>query len=175
MNGHEWLFNFPVTIQYMCDTVGKGVHSGIIALSPTLINYIIDLILHQDLQDYPEVQVGANVHVSDLASADDIVILNSSYSEMKGLLETVNRHAAAVGMCINASKTKVMSAHIPGEQRQAVLLDGEPLEDVDKFMYLGSMFIANGQGTEEIRSRVNFARSAFSRLQSCLWSRREIS
>ncbi len=36
------------------------------------------------------------------------------------------------------------------------------------------MFVANGQGTEEIRSRINLALSAFSRLQSCLWSRREI-
>ncbi len=37
------------------------------------------------------------------------------------------------------------------------------------------MFVANSQGIEEIRSRINFARSAFPRLQSCLWSRREIS
>ncbi len=59
-----------------------------------------------------------------------------------------------------------MSALIPGEQRQAIPLDGEPLEDEDKFKYLGSMFVANGQGTEEIRSRINLARSAFSRLQS---------
>ncbi len=44
---------------------------------------------------------------------------------MQGLLEAVNRHGAAVGMRINASKTKVMSALIPGEQRQAVLLDGD--------------------------------------------------
>ncbi len=93
---------------------------------------------------------------------------------MQVLLEAVNRHVAAVGMRINTSKTKVMSAFIPGEQRQAFLLDGEPLEDVDKFKYLGSMFVANGQDTEEIRSRINLARSAFSRLQSCLWSRREI-
>ncbi len=111
----------------------------------------------------------------DLAYADGIVILSSSYSEMQGLLEAVNRHAAAVCMHINASKTKVMSALIPGEQRQAVQLDGEPLEDADKFKYLGSMFVANGQGTEEIRSRIHLARSAVSRLQSCLWSRREIS
>ncbi len=68
-----------------------------------------------------------------------------------------------------------MPALIPGEQRQAVLLYGELLESVDKFKYLGSMFVANGQGTEEIRSRINLARSAFSRLQSCLWSWIEIS
>ncbi len=29
------------------------------------------------------------------------------------------------------------------------------LEDVDMFKYLGSMCVANGQGTEEIRSRIN--------------------
>ncbi len=78
-------------------------------------------------------------------------------------------------MRINASKTKVVSALVPDEQRQAVLLDDEPLEDVEKLKYLGSMFVANSQGTEEIRSRINLACSAFSRLQSCLSSRREIS
>ncbi len=62
-------------------------------------------------------------------------------------------------MRINASKTKVMSALIPGEHRQAVLLDGESLEDVDKFKYLSSMVVANGQDIEEIRSRFYLARS----------------
>ncbi len=76
---------------------------------------------------------------------------------MQGLLEAVNRHAKAVGMHINASKTRVMPALIPGEQRQAVLLDGEPLEDFDKLKYLGSLFIANGQETEEKWSRSNLA------------------
>ncbi len=42
---------------------------------------------------------------------------------MQGLLEAVNRHAAAVGMRMNPSKTKVMSALIPGEQVKADLLD----------------------------------------------------
>ncbi len=50
--------------------------------------------------------------MSDLADADDIVLLSSSYSEMQGLFEAVSRHATAVGMRINASKTKVTSALI---------------------------------------------------------------
>ncbi len=61
------------------------IHSGVrqgCALSPILFDYIIEWILGQALQDYPGVQVGANVRVSDLAYADDIVILSSSYSEM---------------------------------------------------------------------------------------------
>ncbi len=58
---------------------------------------------------------------------------------MQGLLEAINRHAAALGMRIKALKTKVMSA---------VLLDGEPVEDIDKFKYLS---------TKEIRIRINLA------------------
>ncbi len=85
----------------------SGVRQGC-ALSPTLFNYIIDWILRQAQQDYPGVQVGANIPVSDLAYADDIVILSSSYSGMQGLLEALHRHAAAVAMRINASKTMVM-------------------------------------------------------------------
>ncbi len=70
---------------------------------------------------------------------------------------------------------KVISAHMPGDQSQTVLLNGEPLENVDKFKYLGSMFVANGQSTEDIRGRINLARSAFSRLQSCHLSWREMA
>ncbi len=43
------------------------------------------------------------------------------------------------------------------------------------FKYLGSTFIVNGQGTEETRSRIQLARSAFSRLHSYPWSRPDIS
>ncbi len=69
-----------------------GVRQGH-ALSPTLFNYIINRVLGQVLQDHPGVQVVVNAHVFDLAYADDNLILNSSYREMQGLLEAVNRHA----------------------------------------------------------------------------------
>ncbi len=62
-----------------------------------------------------------------------------------------------------------MSALIPDEQRQVAL------PDIDKFEYIDSMFVANGHGTEEIKSRINLFRSAFSRLQYKIWSRREMS
>ncbi len=93
---------------------------------------------------------------------------------MECLLESVNLNAAAVGIPIIAKKTKLISALIHGEQRQAVLLEGKALQDVNKFKYLGLMIVPNCQGTEEIRSRISFARSAFFRLHSCLWSQREI-
>ncbi len=42
-----------------------------------------------------------------------------------------------------------MSALMPGEQRQAVVLDNEPMEDVDKFKYLGSRFVANARAPRQ--------------------------
>ncbi len=113
--------------------------------APAFENHIIDWFLGQNLQDYHGVQAGANIHVPDLAYAEDFVIISSRYGETQCLTEVVNRHASAVGMCINALKTEVVSVLIPGEQRQAVLRDGEPFEDVDKFKYLGSVFVARAR------------------------------
>ncbi len=72
---------------------------------------MIEWILVQALQDYHGVQVGANVHVSDLAFSDDIVILHTSNREIRKLLEAVIHHIFTDGKCINAS----MSALIPGD------------------------------------------------------------
>ncbi len=82
--------------------IRSSVGQGWALLPTTLFNNIIDWILGQALQGYSGVQVGANVHVSDLAYADDIVLLSNSYIGMQSLLEAVNRHAT-VGMRINAS------------------------------------------------------------------------
>ncbi len=49
---------------------------------------------------------------------------------MQELLGAANRNTAAVDMRISASRTNGRSAIIPGEQRQAFLSNGEPLEEV---------------------------------------------
>ncbi len=143
----------------------SGVQHGC-SMLPVIYNYNINWILCQALQGHPVVQVSTNVHVSHL----DIVFLSKSYRGMQGLFKAVSRHGTAVSVHINASKTTAMAALIAGEQREAVLLEGEPLEDVDKFKYLGSMFVANAQGTEKIKS----TRFAFGSLKFCLWLRRGV-
>ncbi len=69
-------------------------------------------------------------------------------------LATVNSYAFAACMRNYASKTKVLQALIVCEQRQTVLLVGESLDDVDKF-------IAKDQCTKEVTNGINLARSLF--------------
>ncbi len=59
--------------------IRSGVFQGFV-LSPTLFNYIIDYILGQTLQGYAGVHVGTNVHVSNLAYADEIMLLSNNYA-----------------------------------------------------------------------------------------------
>ncbi len=92
------------------DSLPFEIHSGVrqgCALSPTLFNYIIDWILRQALQDYPGVPVGATVHVSDLAYADDIVILSSSYSEMQDQGQQSSLMSSAKPSCLTVSHLRM--------------------------------------------------------------------
>ncbi len=68
-----------------------------------------------------------------------------------------------------------MSPLTPDEQRQAILHNGEPLEDDHKFKYSCWRLISNARGTKEVRSRIKLTHIAFSRLHFCFLSRREIS
>ncbi len=120
----------------------------------------LDPAFDKDVQDCLGVQVGTNAHVSDLVYADDILPLNNYNTEMHSVREEFHRHVAGVGMRLNVSKPKAFALN---EQYQADLLDDEPLGVVEKFKNRGKMPIANGQGTEEAISKLNFVSSAFSR------------
>ncbi len=48
------------------------------------------------------------------------------------------------------------------------------MEEVESFKYLGSSFTATDQAKDEISGRIGLVRSAFTRLKTTLWSRREI-
>ncbi len=61
--------------------------------------------------------------------ANDIVLQGNSYREKRGLLGAVHTMPQLFAMQINASKGKTISALIPSEQRQAILLDSETFED----------------------------------------------
>ncbi len=144
-------------------------------MSPTLFNYAIDFVLERALRGSQGVQVGENLYLTDLTYANDIALLGDSAEAVQDALDNIDRFAKVVGRRIDASKTKVMSTQPRPGTQHTINLGGMPLEEVESFKYLGFSFTATGQAKDEISGRIGLARSAFARLKSALWSRRDIS
>ena len=121
------------------------------------------------------VQIGPHSHLTDLAYADDLVLFGCSFEAVEKALQDVCKFARMAGLEINASKTKVMASLVPSDQHSTITLEGQPIEEVDSFVYLGSKCMMTGQGSMDVDRRISLARYAFSSLQKSLWSRREIS
>ncbi len=112
--------------------VNTGVRQGC-PLSPTLFNFVVDWILRNALAGAPGVQLSSTFGLTNLAYADDIALLGDSFVSVQEAVNKVHRFAAVVGLRINASKTKVLSAHVDPLLHQDINVWGEPLEEVSPF------------------------------------------
>ena len=90
-----------------------------------------------------------------------------SKDELKTLLMKVKEESEKVGLKLNIQKTKIMaSSPITSWQ-----IDGETMETVRDFIFLGSKITADGDFTHEIKRRSLFRRKAMINLDSILKSR----
>ncbi len=87
---------------------------------------------------------------------------------LQQMVNGVHRFADAVGLRINAAKTKVLSAQMNPSSRCTITLNGLPLEEVWSSKYLGASFAATGQAVGEIKARINLAGATFNRLHTSL-------
>ncbi len=76
------------------------------------------------------IQVSITLALTDLAYADDIALFGDSYEAVQEMVNGVHRFANAVGLRINAAKTKVLPAQIYPTSRGTITMDGVPLEEV---------------------------------------------
>ncbi len=144
--------------------VNTGVRQGC-PRSPTLFNFVVDWILRNALSEAPGVQLSQTFGLTDLAYADDIALFGDSFVTVQEAVNQVHPFAAVVGLRINASKTKVLSANVDPLLHQVINVGGEPLEEGSSFKYLGASFTATGPALGEIKARINVARAALNRLQ----------
>ena len=90
-----------------------------------------------------------------------------SEEELKSLLMKVKEESEKAGLKYNIQKTKIMaSGPITSWQ-----VDGETMETVTDFIFLGSQITANGDCSHEIERCLLLARKAMSNLDSILKSR----
>ena len=115
-----------------------------------------------------EAQAGiktAGRNINNLRYADDTTLMAESEEELKSLLMTVK--SEKVGLKLNIQKMKIMaSGPITSWQ-----IDGETVETVADFIFLGSKITADGDCSHEIKRRLLLGRKLVTNLDSILKSR----
>ena len=117
-----------------------------------------------------EAQVGIKIagrNISNLRYADDTTLMAESEEELKSLLMKVKEESEKVGLKLNIQNTKIMaSGSITSWQ-----IDGEIVETVADFIFLGSKTTADGDCSHEIQRRLLHGRKVMTTLDSILKSR----
>ena len=116
-----------------------------------------------------EAQVGIKIagrNINNLRYADDTNLMAES-EELKSLLMKVKEESEKVGLKLNIQKTKIMaSGPITSWQ-----IDGETMETVTDFIFLGSKTTVDGDYSHEIKRRLFLGRKVMTNLDSILKSR----
>ena len=89
-------------------------------------------------------------------------MLSSKYVDVRDKTSRLADEAARVGLKINAKKSKVMQVNAKNDQR--IELNGEQVEEVEEFVYLGALMDKEGGTTKDIQHRLSKARQAFYRM-----------
>ena len=100
--------------------------------------------------------------ITNLHFADDIDGLAGEEEELANLVERLDKASTAYGMEISAEKTKLMTNNASGINTE-IKVNGQKLETVTSFKYLGSV-ITDGGSKPEILSRIAQTTTALTRL-----------
>ena len=110
-----------------------------------------------------ETQVGikmAGRNINNLRYADDTTIMAESEEELKSLLMKVKGDSEKVGLKLNIQKTKIMaSSPITSWE-----IDGETVETVSDFIFLGSKITTDSDCGHEIKRRLLLGRKVMTNL-----------
>ena len=106
-------------------------------------------------------------NINNLRYADDTTLTVESEEELKSLLVKMKEKSEKAGLKLNIQKTKIIaSGPIMSWQ-----VDGETMETVTDFIFLGSQITADGECSHEIKRHLLLGRKAMTNLDSILKSR----
>ena len=117
-----------------------------------------------------ETQAGIKIagrNINKLRYADDTTLMAESEEEFKSLLMKVKVESEKVGLKLNIQKTRIM-ASCPTTSWE---IDGETVETLSDFIFLGSKITADGDCSCEIKRHLLLGRTVMTNLDSILKSR----
>ena len=117
-----------------------------------------------------ETQTGIKIarrNINNLRYADDTTLMAEREEELKSLLMKVKVESEKVGLKLNIQKTKMMASGPITSWH----LDGEIMETVRDFIFLGPKITADSDHNHEIQRRLPLGRKAVINLDSILGSR----
>ena len=112
-------------------------------------------------------QLHSSHNISNLRYADDTTLMAVSKKELKSLLMKVKKESKKSGLNLNIQKTKIMASGPITSWK----IDGETMETMTDFIFLGSKISADGDCSHEIKRRLLLGRKNMTNLHSILKSR----
>ena len=117
-----------------------------------------------------ETQAGINIagrNINNFRYPDDTTLMAESKKELKSFLMKVKEESEKVGLKLNIQKTKIMASGPTTSWKT----DGETVETVSDFIFLGSKITADGDCSHEIKRCLLLRRKVMTNLDSTLKSR----
>ena len=102
-----------------------------------------------------------------LECADDITLMAESKEELKSLLMRMKEESEKAGLKLNIQKTKIMGS----DPITSWQIDGQTMETVIDFLFLGSKITADSDGSHETKRCLLFGRKSMTNLDSILKSK----
>ena len=137
-------------------------------MSPCLFNLYAEYIKQNARLDEAQAEIkisGGNI--SNLRYAEDTILMAEGKEELKSLLVKVKEESQKVGLKLNIQETKIMiSGPITSWK-----IDGETMETVANFIFLGSKITVDSDHSHEIKRPLLLGRKIITNLDSILKSR----
>ena len=117
----------------------------------------------------------AGEKLNNLKFADDVNLITEKIRVLRNLTDAVNKTSRKFGLNINESKTKVMAIEkIKSNKQMNIQVNGQMLEQVTAFKYVGGILENNGSNEEDIKTKITKGLQTMGRLKK-LWRKNSIS
>ncbi|VDP70241.1 unnamed protein product [Schistosoma curassoni] len=112
------------------------------------------------------------MQLDDLDFADDVALLSQTQQQIQEKTTSVAAASAAIGLNIHKGESRILRYNTTCNNR--VTLDGEDLENVKTFTYLGSIIDEHGGSDTDVKARIGKARAAYLQLRN-IWNSKQLS